>query len=162
MHSSFLYNMSKYYFNFLELMKSNKIILFSVFLISCNNSSNQDEKSIKNFESCKKYTEYYEKYLNEIEIVKGELKLSNEDTFTLAYTFNNILEDTLLQIFSKDSTICDKEKIMRYSLRVEDKNKKVADGIIEITNAYQYESIFFIGKIGKENLYKKVIPPEVK
>lgn len=149
----------------MELMKSNKIALFAILFLSCTNTSNQskmkNEKSIDNLESCKKYMEYYEKYIEEIEMVKNDenLNLSDRDIIALAITHFTIPKDTLLQVLAKNSIVCDREKIIKYSLMVEDKNGKVTDSIVEITNAHQYESIFFRGK---ENLNRKVLPPKIR
>jgi len=146
----------------MALMKSNRIILFSILLIGCTNSSNNNEmknkKSKENFESCRSYSEYYKRYKQDLDFVRHSAGLSEQDTL-MGSAITYLKKYDLSQVFAKNSTICDSEKIMKYSLTVEDENGKVADSIVEITNAYQYEAIFFRDTI---DLNKKVLPPEIK
>ena len=143
-------------------MKSNKIILFSIFLISCTNSANQNEmknqKSTDNLGSCKSYSTYYKRYKDDLDFVRQSEGLKERDTL-IGRAITYLKKGALLRAFAQDITICDKEKIMRYCLIFEDENGKVIDSIVEITNADQYEAIFFRG--GKD-LNKKVLPPEIK
>lgn len=144
-----------------ELMKLNRCIYVTLLCIGCANPTS-DKKNINQMEdktkSCKKYFEYYQKYKEDNDAVRESEGL-NENVTLLPVSISYLQEDSILQVLAKDTTVCDKEKIMRYSLIFEDKNGEVKRSIIEITNTYQYEAIFFGGR---ENMGKKVIPPQIK
>lgn len=144
-----------------ELMKPNRYIYVILLCIGCTNPIS-DKKNINQMEdktkSCKKYFEYYQKYKEDNDAVRESEGLNENDPLILI-RISYLQEDSILQVLAKDTTVCDKEKIMTYSIVFEDKNGEVKRSIIEITNTYQYESIFFGGK---KNLYKKVIPPKIK
>lgn len=98
-------------------------------------------------EPCKSYSEYYKKYKEGLDFVKQSEGLIVRDTL-IGSAITYLKKGSLAKILSSDISVCDKQKIMRYSLTVGDENGEVTDSIVEITNAYQYEAIFFTSKVG--------------